>query len=318
MSLFRRIFLLNATVLSAATALLLLGPVTVSTPALFTEVLVLVTGLIVVLVANAVLLRIGLAPLQRLTRTMTTIDLLRPAPRLAPQGNGEVAELIRTFNTMLDRLEAERGFSAARALSVQEAERSRIARELHDEVGQSLTAVLLELKRIADSRLPAAAGEELRPAQETTRGALDEVRRIARRLRPGVLEELGLASSLKALAGESTDHTDVTATVRIDPHIGHLGEDAELVLYRVAQEGFTNIVRHAGARHAELILRASAGQVELRLRDDGRGIGDATEGAGITGMRERALLIGARLTIGPAPGAGTEIRLVVPVAEEER
>lgn len=317
MSLFGRIFLLNAAVLSAATALLLLGPITVSTPALFTEVLILVAGLAMMLVANAVLLGVGLAPLKRLTRTMTTIDLLRPGPRLTPEGHGEIAELIRTFNTMLDRLETERGFSAARALSVQEAERRRVAQELHDEVGQSLTAVLLGLKRVADD-VPTPVRGELRQVQETTRSTLDEIRRIARRLRPGVLEELGLTSALKALAAELSDHTDLTVRRRFDQGLPRLDAEVELVIYRVAQEGLTNTVRHARAKRVELVLRVTQNGVELCIRDDGLGLGDAAEGAGITGMRERALLVGAQLTVGPAPGSGTEVRLLVPVVKENR
>ncbi len=317
MSLFGRIFLLNAAVLSAATTLLLLGPVTVSTPALFTEVLILVTGLAVVLVANAVLLRVGLVPLKRLTRAMTTIDLLRPGPRLPAEGHGEIAELIRTFNTMLDRLETERGFSAARALSVQEAERRRIAQELHDEVGQSLTAVLLGLKRVADD-VPAPVRDELLQVREATRSTLDEIRRIARRLRPGVLEELGLISALKALASEIADHADLTVRRRFDKGLPRLDDEVELVIYRVAQEGLTNTLRHARAEHVELMLRATRDGVELCVRDDGRGLDGAAEGAGITGMRERALLIGAQLTVGPVPNSGTEVRLVVPVAKESR
>lgn len=187
MSLFWRIFGLNALVLGAATALLLWAPVTVSVPVLLTEAVILVAGLGVMLVANAALLRVGLAPLERLTREMTTVDLLRPGQRLPVPGGGGVAELIRTFNAMLDRLEAERATSSARALSAQESERRRIAQELHDEVGQSMTAVLLGLKRAAD-RAPEPLRAELQQAQEITRSSLDEVRRLARRLRPGVLE----------------------------------------------------------------------------------------------------------------------------------
>lgn len=208
MSLFWRIFLLNAAVLFAATALLLLGPVTVSTPVLLTEAMIMAAGLAAMLVANAALLRVGLGPLQRLTRAMTTTDLLRPGPRPVVSGHGEIAELIRTFNTMLDRLEAERAASSALALSAQEAERRRIAQELHDEIGQTLTAVLLELRRVAD-RVPEPLRDELLQVQETTRDSLDEIRRIARRLRPGVLEELGLISALKALTNETTTHTEL-------------------------------------------------------------------------------------------------------------
>ncbi|MFJ1580879.1 HAMP domain-containing sensor histidine kinase [Streptomyces sp. NPDC088182] len=321
MSLFWRIFLLNAAVLFAATALLLLGPVTVSAPVLLTEALIMALGLVAMLVANAALLRIGLAPLQRLTRAMTTTDLLRPGRRPAVSGHGEIAGLIRTFNTMLDRLEAERAASSGLALSAQEAERRRVAQELHDEIGQTLTAVLLELKRVAD-RAPAPLRDELRHVQETTRGSLDEIRRIARRLRPGVLEELGLISALKALTSEITTHSGLSVRSGFDSALPRLGEDVELVLYRVAQEGLTNVVRHADARHVDLTLRRTAGVVELRLRDDGHGIGTAAEGAGIRGMRERALLIGAELSVGRgggrsgAPGGGTDVRLRVPIGED--
>ncbi|WP_232075999.1 HAMP domain-containing sensor histidine kinase [Phytohabitans suffuscus] len=181
---FWRIFLLNAAVLVAAAVLLALSPVTVSTPVLPAEAVILAAGLAAMLLANAALVRIGLAPLRRLTRTMATIDLLRPGPRPEVTGHAGIADLIRTFNAMLDRLEAERATSAARALSAQEGERRRIARELHDEVGQTLTAVVLELKRVAD-RAPEPLRGDLLQARETTRDGLDEIRRIARRLRPG-------------------------------------------------------------------------------------------------------------------------------------
>jgi two-component system, NarL family, sensor histidine kinase UhpB len=309
-SLFGRIFLLNALVLVAALATLVLSPATVSADALLPEILVLAAGLVVMLIANAVLIRVGLAPLERLTREMTTIDLLKPGPRLAAKGHGEIAELISTFNAMIDRLEAERGFSSARALSAQESERRRVAQELHDEVGQSLTAVLLELKRVAD-HAPASVRDEILQVQETTRSTLDEIRRIARRLRPGVLEELGLVSALKALAAEIADHADVTIKRTFDKNLPELDPETELVLYRVAQEGLTNTIRHAGATHVDLLLSAVPDGVELCVRDDGRGLRDSAEGAGIRGMRERALLVGADLSVGGAPGGGTEVRLVV-------
>ncbi|MFI8287710.1 HAMP domain-containing sensor histidine kinase [Streptomyces sp. NPDC085614] len=314
MSLYGRILLLNAAVLVVA-VLLLLGPVTVSTPVLPREAMVLGAGLVAMLVANAVLLRIGLVPLRRLARAMGTVDLLRPGDRAAVSGPGEMAELTRTFNLMLDRLEAERATSSARVLSAQEAERQRIARELHDEVGQTLTAVLLQLKHAAD-QAPAGLREDLRQAQETTRSGLDEIRRIARRLRPGVLEELGLHSALRSLATEFTTPS-LSARTHIGPGLPSQSDETELVLYRVAQEGLTNIARHARARTAEVQLTCRAdGGVDLLIRDDGRGTGDASEGAGIRGMRERALLVGAALSIRPGPSGGTDVRLEVPKAEK--
>ncbi|MEU9312279.1 sensor histidine kinase [Streptomyces sp. NPDC048256] len=308
MSLFWRIFVLDAVGLIVAAALLL-GPVTVSTPILPGEVLVVVAGLATLLTVNAVVLRVGLAPLGWLGRAMADADLLHPGARAVVSGPVETAELITTYNAMLDRLEAERAASAAGALSAQERERHRIARELHDEVGQTLTAVLLQLKRVAD-RAPRDLREELGQAQEATRAGLDEIRRIARRLRPGVLDELGLLSALRSLAGEFTTHG---LTVRHDLRTGlpPLTEETELVLYRVAQEALTNTARHSGADRAELRLHPVTDGVELLVQDNGRGLGAAAgEGAGIRGMRERALLIGATLTVSSrADGSGTDIRL---------
>ncbi|WP_329558352.1 HAMP domain-containing sensor histidine kinase [Streptomyces uncialis] len=319
MSLFWRIFLLNAAMLVVA-AVLLLGPVTVSTPVRPGEALAVVAGLGLMLAVSAFILRIGLAPLGRLSRAMATADLLRPGGRPAATGPAEMAELIGTYHTMLDRLEHDRASSTARVLSAQEDERQRIAQELHDEVGQTLTAVLLQLKRVAD-RTPGELREEVTLAQDATRGSLDEIRRIARRLRPGVLDELGLVSALRALAAEFPAH-DVRVRTRVtgfpapgddDPGAPpSLGHETELVVYRVAQEALTNVARHAHASHVTLELRRVSDRVELRVIDDGRGIGSAAEGAGVRGMRERALLIGAELVVGPRQGAtGTEVLLRV-------
>ncbi|SEG77125.1 two-component system, NarL family, sensor histidine kinase UhpB [Thermomonospora echinospora] len=315
MRLFWRVFWLNALVGAVATVLLMVGPWTVSVPIRLTEALVLTAGLVVMLTANAALLRWGLAPLDRLTRLMTTVDLLRPGERLPVTGSGEVAALIDTFNQMLQRLEAERGASSARALSAQEDERRRIAQELHDEIGQSLTAVLLDLKRLAD-RAPEPLREDLRYAQETTRDSLDEVRRIARRLRPGVLEDLGLASALTALTGQFSAHAGIRVRRRLHPGLPPLSSQVELVLYRIAQEALTNAARHSGAATVELSLAPADGGVLLSVTDDGAGLGGSAEGAGIRGMRERALLVGGELTVGSVPEGGTRVALYVPIAEE--
>ncbi|OWA19992.1 sensor histidine kinase [Streptomyces sp. CS159] len=299
-------------VLGFATALLLWAPVTVSVPILLTEAVVLVLGMGVMLVANGALLRWGLAPLERLTKLMTTVDLLRPGQRLPISGGGEVPELIRTFNAMLDRLEAERATSSARVLLAQEAERRRIAQELHDEVGQSMTAILLVLGRAADDA-DEPLRDELHQAQEITRESLDEVRRLVRRLRPGVLDDLGLISALSSLTHDFATHTGLRVVRRFDADLPALDHETELVLYRVAQESLTNAARHADAERLEVGLAHADGAVTLTITDDGRGIKAAHEGAGIRGMRERALLIGAALDITSASGAGTRIRLTAPL-----
>ncbi|MEU9978791.1 HAMP domain-containing sensor histidine kinase [Streptomyces sp. NPDC051014] len=317
MSLFWRIFALNAVVLGGATALLLWAPVTVSVPVVLTEAVILVAGLVVMLVTNAAMLRIGLAPLERLTRLMTTVDLLRPGQRLPDQGHGETAELIRGFNTMIERLERERATSSARVLNAQEAERRRIAQELHDEVGQTMTAVLLALERAAAEADEPLRGE-LRQVQEITRGSLDEVRRLARRLRPGVLEDLGLISALTSLTTEFATHAGLRVVRGFGSGLPELDQQTELVLYRVTQEALTNAARHAEADEVEVSLRHTDEAVVLTVTDDGRGTGVAREGAGIRGMRERALLIGATLDVTSPPRAGTLVRLTVPVPRKQR
>lgn len=316
-ALFWRLLVLNALVLVAGAAVLVLSPATVSTPVSLTEVGVLTLGSALMLTVNAVVLRATLRPLDGLTALMERVDLLRPGQRLSVSGDRDVAHLIRTFNEMLDRLEHERGESSARALAAQEGERQRIARELHDEIGQSLTAVLLGLKRTID-RAPAELRDELHAVQEMIRSSLDEVRMVARRLRPGVLEDLGLLSALNSLASDFGLASGTPITPRLDPRLPGLNADAELVLYRIAQEGLTNIARHAQATVVDLELTCERGRVVLIITDDGRGLAGAPEGAGIRGMRERAILVGADLTLDPAPTkSGTVLRLSVPIRGKE-
>lgn len=314
-SLYQRLLMFNTAVVVLGGLVLMLSPVTVSDPVLLTEVAVLGLGAIAMVAVNAILVRATLRPLDRLTALMERVDLLRPGQRLSMPADRDVAHLVREFNRMLDRLEHERGVSSAHALAAQEGERQRIARELHDEIGQSLTAVLLVLKRTVD-RAPEHLRDELHSVQETIRTCLDEVRMVARRLRPGVLEDLGLRSALTALAGEFSGAGGPRVEVAIDQRLPALGADAELVVYRIAQEGLTNVARHAAADRVELAVVSGPDGVELTILDDGSGIDPGpdgvTEGAGIRGMRERAILVGATLTIDAGPGGGTRLRLQVP------
>ncbi|MGK5171271.1 HAMP domain-containing sensor histidine kinase [Geodermatophilus sp. CPCC 205761] len=313
--LFWRVCLVNGAVFAVGTAVLAASPATVSTPVLAREALVLAVGLSAMLLANGLLLRTTLGPLDRLRLLMEDVDLLRPGQRLPEQGSGPASDLIRSFNAMLDRLEAERAAASGQALAAQEAERRRVAQELHDEVGQSLTAVLLGLRQVAD-RAPAELQQEVQLVQESARASLDEVRQVVRRLRPGVLDDLGLVSALTSLVTEYARLTGVEVCRRFSPDLPPLGPEAELVVYRVAQEALTNVARHAAARRVRVDLSptfAAGDAVQLRVVDDGRGLGDSREGAGMRGMRERAMLVAATLTLGAHEEGGTELRLLVPV-----
>jgi two-component system sensor histidine kinase UhpB len=245
---------------------------------------------------------------------MRTVDLLRPGQRLPEGGGVEVAELVRGFNEMLVRLEEERRESGRRALAAQEAERLRIARGLHDEVGQILTGVLLQLGSLADAGA-AQRESDLEEAKKATRQALEEVRRIAHELRPASLEHLGLLSALKELTTKFADLSGIVIDHRFDPDLPPLSPETELAIYRVAQESLTNVSRHAEASRVEVSLERGIESVVLRVLDDGRGFdADAPPNGhgGLRGMRERAVLIGGALAIKEAHTGGVEVRLEVP------
>ena len=312
--LFWRLFIINGLLFAIGTLVLALSPATVSSPVLLTEVPVLIVGLALILAANAVLVRASLAPLDALTTVMRRVGLLRRGgDRATEAGNGDLKHLIHTFNEMLDRLEAENSASSALALAAQEGERQRISRELHDQIGQSLTVALLSLKRVVD-RAPEDLREESLVAQHAVRSSLEEVRQVAQRLRPGVLADLGLRSALSSLGTEFSRSSGIPVNWGLDDELPDLSGEVELVLYRIAQEALTNVARHAHATRVDLSLTSTTKGLALLILDDGQG-GDIREGAGIRGMRERALLIGAELTVHARPGSGTDVRLVVPYGE---
>jgi two-component system sensor histidine kinase UhpB len=311
--LFWRVFGTNAAVLALAFLALVFAPVTVSVPPTAIELVVLAVGLVCLLALNLALLRPAFRPLDELVETMRGHDPLSPGKRVRVSGGPAVVALAQTFNEMLDRLESERRDSARRALLVQEGERQRIARELHDEVGQTLTGVMLQVEGLA-GRIPEELREQLDELRETARHGTEEVRRIARRLRPEALEDLGLESALAALAAAIGEQAQLRIERRLEPGLP-LSQEQELVVYRIAQEALTNVARHADAREVQLHLERTDGRAILTVRDDGGGLppGAFRSSQGIRGMRERAMLIGAQLTIGKPAAGGTEVQLSIPL-----
>jgi two-component system sensor histidine kinase UhpB len=314
--LFWRVIATNAAVMLLAFAGLVLAPVTVSAPVAAAELVVLAIGLVALLVLNLALLRPAFRPLDELAETMRRHDPLAPGERVAVDGEPDVAALARAFNEMLDRLESERRESARQALQVLEGERRRVARELHDEVGQTLTGVMLQVEGLA-ARIPDELREQLDELRETARAGTEDVRRIARQLRPEALEDLGLRSALAALATAFGEQAGISVERCLEASIP-LSHEQELVVYRVAQEALTNVARHADATRVELSLDRTDAHAVLAVRDDGRGLppGALPSSHGIRGMRERAMLIGAPLEIRSRPGGGTEIKLSIPLDPE--
>jgi two-component system sensor histidine kinase UhpB len=315
--LFQRVVATNALLLVAAclVTILVLSPRTISSFALG-EAVVLTIALALVALVNVLLVRRAVAPLQALNALARRVNLANPGQRIpGAEPTSEAGELAQTFNEMLERLEQERRESTRRVLAAHESERLRIAQELHDEVGQTLTAVLLQLSRV-EERLPADVRGELTEAQEAARNSLEDVRRIATDLRPETLNDLGLTSALAALTDSFGRRAGLRVERRIQRSLPPLSSEAELVVYRVAQEALTNVARHAGCETAELRLASNGEHVTLTVRDYGRGLprGQLADGNGMRGMRERAGLIGAQLGLDRAiDGDGAELRLDVPL-----
>ena len=316
--LFWRVFWGNAAVLVVVVLGLVFGPLDMSAPLTLAESILRVAGLAVALAISLVLMRPAFRPFDELADSMHRHDPPAPGARVDVEGGPKVTALAPAFNEMLGRLEAEQRDSARRALRVQEGERQRVARELHDEVGQTLTGVMLQVEGLA-ARIPEALREDLDELRETARGGAEDVRRIVRSLRPEALEDLGLSSALAALATAFHEQAGVRVERRLEAGLA-LSAEQELVVYRVAQEAFTNVARHAAATRVEILLRRAGAGVLLMVRDDGVGLRPPANGAshGIRGMRERAMLIGARLTIDRPAGGGTEVRLVLPSEEATR
>jgi two-component system, NarL family, sensor histidine kinase UhpB len=312
--------LANGSVLVVALLLLAFSPITVDAPIQTGQFAVLLAGFAVLVALNLVLLRRVLAPLFQLTDAMSSVDPDRPGRRLSTVDprSAEGEALAAAFNAMLDRLESARREAAWSALAAQEGERLRVARELHDEIGQTLTAVTIQAERAAGDN-PALAQAALRRVADAVRESLDEVRRIARELRPEALDDLGLVNALIALCTRIDAQEGPSVSRELQGRLPALSADVELVVYRIAQEGLTNALRHSGARSVTVWLQADAELLELRVTDDGRGMPVPLPSgtAGLSGMRERALLVDGRLSIEPEPDGGTRVRFSVPVGAEE-
>lgn len=218
-------------------------------------------------------------------------------------------------HAQLRRVLAENRSLLRRLIEVQEDERRRLARELHDELGQTLNAIKLDALALPDAD---AAARIAANADHVYASAAD----LVRRLRPTALDELGLPAALEACVDRwQLSHPQLVVQLSMSGQLEDMGETVGLALYRIVQEALTNCVRHAGATHfyIDLTRDPSGGSLVLEMRDDGRGLppdAPGRQGSGLSGMRERVALLGGQFELLSEPGRGVTIRVEIPLVQE--
>ena len=239
---------------------------------------------------------------------------------LSPWTHGGTRRVICSIRDITERKRLQ-DFSDGALRSVEE-ERQRIARELHDDTAQRLATLMLRVRLLGMEPDEDRRRFQLEELREQILEAAEGVKRIARGLRPPELEEVGLASALRAHLRNLRESTGIDVEAHLDPVDHLLNQEAKLALYRIVQESLSNAVRHSGAARVCLTLRVGKDGVSAEVEDDGRGFradraADQGGGLGLVGMQERAMMIGARVMVDSTPGQGTRVRVVLPSSAVE-
>lgn len=276
----------------------------------------------ITILVNVLMLQRRFRPLEKLVDEMERADLSRPGANIRREdrrvGPEEVQRLQMAFRRMLERLETERRRASHIALQAQEEERARVARDLHDEVNQSLTGLLLRLEA-ARERAPVELAHELAETKALANQAMQELLTLARALRPTALDDLGLRAALGALVDELGRKSGIATSFSGTGELADVPMDTQLVTYRVAQEALSNAAQHSAATRIDVRLDRDAEGIALSVADDGRGFtfDQAARGLGLGGMRERALLVGGDLGVTSRPDQGTRVSLKLPITDSD-
>jgi signal transduction histidine kinase len=298
---------------------------TVTGQLLITTVMVSILGITAAAFLTWVLTR----PILQLARAAQAVgqgDLTQRVPRWA---NDEIGDLAESFNAMThgltqaaaDRAEREqlRARYVSGVIAAQEDERKRIARELHDSTSQSLTSLMVGLRALADSVASPRVRDHADELRSIASNTLDEVHTLALQLRPSVLDDLGLAAALERYVDDYRRRYQLPIDLAIHGLSDQrLPAEVETALYRILQEALTNVARHAQATTASVLVEQHAGTVRAIVEDDGRGFdplvaGKAEQRLGLYGVRERAELLGGKLTIESEPGRGVSLFVEIPL-----
>ena len=289
----------------------------------------LIAVALVGLLINTLLLRAAFRPLFGLLSTIQVIEAGRLDCRAPIAAHAsDVSQVAAALNAMLDRLEALRHQTAGEILHAQEQERRRLALELHDQSSQTLTALTLHAQVLEDllaaDAAPALLRKQVAQVNQLAGRTMNELRHVAEQLRPVILDDLGLEAALRWLADDVAQATHLRVLTHLSPEgeqSQRLPADVETALFRIAQEGLTNVARHAQASQVALTLLRQPEQVTLLIGDDGRGFtlpsaskaGDLHAGLGLVGMQERARLLDGKLELTSQPEQGAIIQAIIPL-----
>jgi len=293
---------------------------------LLTTILVLAIGLL----AAAFLVFVVSRPITELVSATRAVAQGDFSPRVRRWADDEIGELAEAFNTMTvelassDEIRREREDLRRQLLegviATQEDERRRIARELHDSTAQNLTSLMVGLKNLAAISDNSQVHSQAQDLRSITGQVLDDVHNIAFQLRPTTLDDLGLPAAIERLVHDWRKRHQIQADSVV--HLGgqRLPENVETALYRIIQEALTNVARHAEARSVSILVERRENEVVAVVEDDGKGLApvDLTGGRlGVAGMRERAELLGGKMTIESTPGSGTSFYIQIPIPHAE-
>ncbi|MHB1192862.1 MAG: HAMP domain-containing sensor histidine kinase [Longimicrobiales bacterium] len=325
LSVFWKIFLANVVLVALATGVGgVLAVAMHGAEAGTIAVTAVVSGGVLILLAvgvNAILVRLALWPLESLELAARRVGSGELDARAAdsPLADPGLLGVTRVFNHMLDSLSAHRARQqelARRVLESEERERQRIAHELYSGTAQTLAGVLVRL-RIAERHLSSTANDSIHEIREEVVSALEEIRGVARRLRPPELDELGVRAALEAHARSMTEGKRMD--VRFDGAVPPLSRESSLALFRIAQEAITNAVLHSGADAMTVRFAVEGGSLVTEVTDDGCGFEPSAaltpsgQSLGLFGMHERAGYVQGELSLESGPGRGTRVRVVLPV-----
>ena len=290
--------------------------------------LFITSSLALCVLINYLLVKMAFRPLDDVADTMKAIraghrDIRVPEITEDPQ----IEELSKSLNSMLNTMDMQRKKAAASVIKAQEEERKRIARELHDETSQSLTGLVIGIRMVQEI-VPASMPEvieRLEGINDLAHATLNEVHTMAVRLRPSVLDDLGLAAALRSYAKEFSENTGIPVDMQMLAMSQRLTPELETVLYRVVQEALTNVARHSGAGYCRVTLKRKDGFIQGIIEDNGKGFDSRTvmmsdekgHGLGLHGMKERIELVGGSLEFDAKPREGTTIFIGVPIKTKE-